>query len=162
MITEKKRKKKVTGCQQTWEHCWSPWKEANLCRPRRHEGPDPLQVHLDGFCICDRLGLTQLKNHLQQIVWPQSKPNWQGSTCKRYSPSADKMEMWNNSFQPRQTAPDRWGFSCLKTLDLFFSSPFMSVRDPSAECFWILWGCLAVRHCLCFVPYFSRHWAVVF
>lgn len=50
-------------------------KGANLRRPRGYKGLDPLQVHLDGFCICNLLGPTQFKNHLQQMVSTQGKLN---------------------------------------------------------------------------------------
>lgn len=50
--------------------------DANLCCPRGYEGLDPLQVHLDGFCIGYLLGPTQFKNHLQQkTVSAQAKYN---------------------------------------------------------------------------------------
>lgn len=49
------------------------FKGANLCCPGGHEGLDPLQVHLDDFCISDLLDSTQLKNHLQQMVSPRGK-----------------------------------------------------------------------------------------
>lgn len=43
-----------------------PSKGSNLCCPSRHEGLDPVQVHLDGFSVRYLLGPTQFKNNLKQ------------------------------------------------------------------------------------------------
>jgi len=53
-----------------WQHydLQITFKEANLRRPSGNEGLDPLQVHLDGFCVLYLLRTTQLQNHLQHKV----------------------------------------------------------------------------------------------